>query len=408
MIPPATHPVRRLAPALALAAVLALPGAAQQSTESASEDTASFTIPLGSSDGYVVLPISINGSKPLPILLDTGMPAPGIALFDGPHVEELDLDYLAMRAQVGGAGGGKSYEARISVGATFDIGGAKIENSRLIVMPHIPYFDIGLAGIIGYEALDAFAVSVDYDEKVITLTQPDAFEAPEGATAVPLEIKGNMPHVEVRLPRGDEQGESLRLVLDTGARHAVSLSLSHPAVSIPEGAVERHVGRGLSGALRGSIGRIEALQLGGHRLDSVVASFLDAEGDAAHGRGSDGNLGIGLLDRFNFALDYASKTLYLTPHKDHERPFEADMSGMTVESEDGVELRVAEVLAGSPAAEAGIAVGDRVLAIDGEALTGSDQMRFSDRLRKAGDIILEIESEGADARKVELTLRRMI
>lgn len=393
---------------LALALSLLAPAVSDQdATVGPAEDRTDLTIPFDLDGGFVVLPISINGSEPLPIILDTGMPARGIVLFDGPHVERLDLDYLPGSALIGGAGGGKSHRARVSAGATFELGSARIEDSQLIVMPPIPYFDIGYAGIIGIELLSRYTVHVDQGERHVVLTPPADFVAPEGATAVPLEIVGGKPFVEARMPDSGAENDTIRFVLDLGARHALSLDVSHPAIRLPERSIERQVGRGLSGPIRGRVGRLQAFELGGYRLESVIASFQEGEDEALSG-GSDGNLGIGLMNRFDLTLDYATKTLYLAPGERFEEAFEADMTGLVLESEDGEEVRVAEVIEGSPVAEAGIAAGDRVLTIDGAPVTGRDLSRLDGRFRTSGPFELTVATEDAEPRRIELMLRRLL
>ncbi len=117
-----TGGARRVVACLGVAAWLAvLPAAAQerhpQQRMSAPSGTSDvhlpdgvdhIKLPLKTDSEYIVLPISVNGSDPLPMVLDTGMPVPGIALFDGEHLEKLDLEYLPMPAQIGGAGGDAS------------------------------------------------------------------------------------------------------------------------------------------------------------------------------------------------------------------------------------------------------------------------------------------------------------
>ena len=75
--------------------------------------------------------------------------------------------------------------------------------------------------------------------------------------------------------------------------------------------------------MRGHVGRVPAFELEGHRLHGVVATFPDPRHENPRGADSrNGNLGMGLLSRFNFTLDYAAKTLYLEPNKRFADPFE--------------------------------------------------------------------------------------
>lgn len=57
---------------------------------SASAPTAPIaTIPIEISRQYILLPVSIQGSRPFQLILDTGMPARGILLHATPRVDSL-------------------------------------------------------------------------------------------------------------------------------------------------------------------------------------------------------------------------------------------------------------------------------------------------------------------------------
>ena len=62
-------------------------------------------LPLETNGAHIVLPVSVNGSEPVPVVLDTGMPMPGIFMYGGEHVDAMDLEFSGMKAQIGGAGG---------------------------------------------------------------------------------------------------------------------------------------------------------------------------------------------------------------------------------------------------------------------------------------------------------------
>lgn len=370
--------------------------------------------PFTTSGRYILLPISVNGSAPLPMVLDTGMPTAGIALFAGPHVEQLDLQYLPIRAQIGGAGGdGERLEASIALGAKLELGGAIIEDARVIVMPPIAEFDLGYAGIIGLGLLAHFTVTIDHDNSEVILWRPGTFAPPEDAVSVPLDMQGNMPYLEAKLPGATTEGgaaETIRLVLDLGAGHPVSLNPnSHTAIEVPEGAMEAQIGRGLSGPVRGHVGRVRALELGGFTLANVVATFPAPEHENPRGAdGRHGNLGVGVMSRFNFTLDYAAAKLYLQPCERFAEPFEWDMSGMTLEPGDKNRLIVAEVLEGSPAQAAGLRVGDIVLAIDGEPVLGKDRARVQQQTRRPDTEVKVRFQRGEAIETVTVLLRRLV
>ena len=369
------------------------------------------TLPLQADDNHIILPISVNGSDPLPMVLDTGMPTPGIALFAAEHVEGLNLEYSPMRAQIGGAGGdGKRLEARVAQGAELGLGVATIAGARVIVMPPIPHFNLGHAGIIGLDLFENFTVTIDYDRSEVILSRPGTFSPSAQAAMVPLETRNNLPYIKAGLPGATGVDDTIRLALDLGASHAVSLNVSsHAAITLPVGAIDTQIGRGLSGPIRGHVGRLPVFELGGYRLDRVVATYPVPRHENPRGVDSlDGNLGMGVMSRFNFTLDYAAKKLYLEPNESFADPFEWDMMGMVLEPGEGDTLTVTEVLPSSPAEVAGLQPGDVVVAIDGEPVAATDRSRVRKTCRRAGaEVSVRFKREGA-IKTVRVTLRRLV
>ncbi len=371
----------------------------------------SIRLPLKTSGDHIILDISVNGSEPLSVVLDTGMPMGGLVLFDIEPVQALGLEYSPMQAQVGGAGGdGKVTQAKIANGASVNLGGALFNDTMVLVLPAMKHFSLNHAGIIGAAVFNSFAVTFDYDAGEIVLTRPEAFTPPAQAATVALDLKDNLPYIKASAATGAGQEIPIDLVLDLGAVHAVSLNTSeNDALSIPDNAIETHIGRGLSGALRGDIGRISRFTLGGSTLEGVVATFPGPEHENPRGIDSlDGNLGMGIMSRFNFTLDYTARTLYLVPNKNFTDSFEWNMSGLTLEPGEGEGLAVTEIVPGSPAAAAGLKAGDVVLALNGETVSGVDRVRVRDLLQNEGQEISVRYRRGDTTESASLKLQRLI
>jgi hypothetical protein len=371
----------------------------------------SVRLPLKAAADHIVLEISINGSEPLSVVLDTGMPMGGLALFETEEVKALNLEYSPMQATVGGAGGdGKQIQAKIANGVDVNLGGVIFSDLQTLVLPAMKHFSMKHAGIIGAAVFNNFAVTFDYDAGELILTRPEAYTPPAKASVVALDLKGNLPYVKAVTATGSGDETAINLVLDLGAAHNVSLNNSQNSdLSVPGGAIPTHIGRGLSGPMRGEIARISSFTLGGNTLKGVVATFPEAEHENPRGIDSlDGNLGIGLMSRFNFTLDYATKKMYLAPNKSFANPFEWNMSGLTLEPEDTVGLAVTEIVPGSPGAAAGLKEGDVVLSLNGEEVSGADRERVRDILRKEGQEVAVRYRRGDVTESAQLKLRRLI
>jgi len=375
------------------------------------EGRTTITVPFRRSGEHILIPVGVNGNAPVWVVLDTGMPGPGVLFYDGPAVSALALEYMPVQAQVGGAGGsGESIQARIAAGATLRIGEAEIWNAMVTVLPPVAFLSAIHNGIIGAGVFKNFVVAIDHDRGEITLTLPERYRPPNHAATVPMILDGRVAYVDAGLVSAAGTVSPLRLIVDLGASHPVSLNATtDPAIQIPRDALTTRIGRGMSGEVRGRVGRIPGLELGGIRLTNVIATFPNPDHENPRGLDSrNGNLGSGVLGRFNITFDYPHQKIHLVRNQRFAAPFEWDMSGLVLEPGPGDTLSVAQVVPGSPAALAGVAGGDRIVAIGGHAVTNRDLPDTREWLRKdAAEVELRTVRDGVQ-RTGKLRLRRMI
>lgn len=371
------------------------------------------TVPLSlhRTGEHLLIPVSVNGAEAIPLVFDTGMPSPGVLLYESARVDALGLEYGPERVRVGGAGGdGQSIGGRLAHGVTLKVGGAEISETVALVMPPPrPLADLH-AGVIGAALYRNFVVTIDHDRGVIELTRPRDWTPPKGVRSVALELDGNFAYVAAGLVDQDGKVAPLRLLLDLGATHAVSLNpTTSKAIRLPPGSVPTRIGRGMSGTIHGHAGRIPGLEIGGYRLERVIATFPEAAHENPRGLDArNGNLGGGVLGRFNLTLDYGARKMYLVPNRRFAEPFEWDMSGLTLDPGAHGFLAVAQVLADSPAAIAGMTTGDIVIGINGEPVTNADFYSVRERLRRDGEEVELRIRRGVEERAVAFRLARRL
>jgi hypothetical protein len=373
--------------------------------------TEEVSIPFRLVNQHIVLPVMVNGQGPFQLTLDTGMPAQEIGLHDSGKLEPLHLAYRDdVRMKVGGAGGkGKAQPARVATGVSCEMGGLKLLDAGAIILPPIPGFAAYSDGVIGAVLFRHFTVTVDNDRGVVTLRRPESYQPPDDATVLPLKEDHPAPLIEAKVRIGEGETVPVSLVVDLGATHAVSLNENDRGIAAPASSLAARIGRGLSGPLTGKVGRIRALELGNLTLKDVVATFPDKEYQSPRGMDSrDGNLGNGALNRFNVTFDYAGGRMVLQPAKRFNEPFEWDMSGMQAEPDPEGSVKVITVLAGSPAAEAGIKKNDVVARIGGVKVDAGSYYELREKLRKNGDTVAVELQRGGKPIEVSLKLRRLI
>jgi C-terminal processing protease CtpA/Prc len=106
---------------------------------------------------------------------------------------------------------------------------------------------------------------------------------------------------------------------------------------------------------------------------------------AEHGYG--GIVGSEILRRFTATFDYPEARMLLEPNAHFGEPFDFDMSGLYLAGDERIE--VLRVVDDSPAAEAGIREGDRVLTD-----RPLEELRRALRSEPGVEHVLELERDG--------------
>ncbi len=293
-------------------------------TVSHQEGTAPPTIPFTVDRNRVIVPATVNSPRVLKLVLDTGMGFDGMLLFRGDLKDSLGFG-KTFEAKVPGAGGGKPSTAVVADSMSFRTGEVEHTAQRIIVLQKTPLRSRTSDGVIGYTLLGHYALEIDYDKMLITLHEPDSFQADSSWEAIPLKFnKNHLPFLKNSVVIKDEDPIPMDMYIDFAAGEAVEL-LEHPDMkfTLPGETEESYLGTGLSGDIYGKVGRISKLTLGSYELEDVVAAFAPAKIRSKQ-QGADGILGSDALRRFNIVFDYAHKTLWIKPNSHFHEPFKEE------------------------------------------------------------------------------------
>jgi predicted aspartyl protease len=216
--------------------------------------------------------------------------------------------------------------------------------------------------IIGRDILERATVTFDFQNRHLTFFEPALFLPPSNARQLALTSEHSVRSALVSI----NGGPPIPAQIDLGNPSALLVSNDYSKqradlMALPSASWQiRGVG-GLKNALRVTIPQIE---LAGIRFNTVPA-ILNEDPEALPTRGA--NLGLDLLRRFNVTLDYARDRMYLQPSATGH--FRRDRAGAML-ALIGDRLRVTFVSPQSPAAAAGLRVGDELTAINGQSVSG--------------------------------------
>ncbi|XOV92653.1 MAG: aspartyl protease family protein [Bacteroidota bacterium] len=332
----------------------------------------SVEIPIELYSNLIAIPVTINGYLTLKFILDSG--AESIILTEKLFGDFLGLEYSRI-IDIAGPGVEDSLKAYVATNIYMTLpGDIRARGLNMLVLEK-DYLQLKknlgdeIYGIIGYDVFSRFVVEIDYDHQVLKLYDPDYYRPKKSYTRVPLDIEYTKPYVNTRIWQ-NEESDSVKLLVDTGASHAVLLDVSNTEdIVIPEKTIHVRLGRGLAGEIPGELGRMDAFEIEGHKFADILTSIpLEGIYMKAIKRGSrHGTLGGDLLRRFKVAFDYQHGAMYLRKSSQYKEDFEFDMSGITLisEGEHSDTLLVSRVREDTPAYEADVQEGDVILSING-------------------------------------------
>ncbi len=361
------------------------------------------TIPFELLNNHIYVQVELDGKGPFRMLCDTG----GANIVTPELAKKLGLE--SEGALQGRGVGEKSEDVGLTKVESLRIGDVTLKDQVFAVFPLAALArveGVPFDGLVGYEIFKRFVVKVDYQASRLRLTLPEAFEYQGSGTVVPFKFNNHIPQVE-----GEIDGIPGKFDIDTGSR--ASLDLLGPFVEkhglkakySPK--LEGVTGWGVGGPARAAITRAGELKLGEVTVKAPVTELTLQQKGAFTDPYVAGNVGAGVLKRFNIVFDYGQQRLIFERNARYSEPDAFDRAGLWMNQVDGG-FEVMDVFAGSPAAEAGIAVGDTILSVDGQPVASLPALRQRFRSDAPGTRVrLEIR-KGETQREVVLTLRDLV
>ena len=320
-------------------------------------------MPLLIQRNLLVISATLNGYGPFNFLLDTGV---ATSIITSPALaDSLQLRHGQLFRVTGAGGTDSGLQAYQADSVRVGLNGAVADHMPFLVLSQdvlnlSGYVGMPIHGILGSELFRSFVVTLRPEEGYLVATLPAAYRAPKGRlwSAIPLSLENNKAYFTAPVQVNDSLSLPLKLVLDTGASHALSIELdSDPRLQAPARRLPTDLGRGLTGVVQGFLGRVPLLKLGRYTLPNVLTSFPNAAD--VHRRidvPRNGNIGYELLKRFSLVVDYPHQRLLLRPNQSFRDGFEHDMCGIEFMA-IGTDLRrfiILRVMPNSPADEAGL------------------------------------------------------
>jgi Aspartyl protease/PDZ domain len=376
-------------------------------------------VPFRLLSNLIVVPVKINKSDTLNFIFDTGVS--NIIITD-PKLSALLNLKKTRKVRIAGAGEGSDQLAYVSPGNLFRIGDIEAKNQNIVVLENdflaiSEVLGIKIHGIFGYDIFNYFVVNIDFSTNQIHFFDPQKYKyRPSKGELFTIEIEDTKPYLNDVAIEINNKKLMARLMIDTGAGHAISLELDkNDAIDLPQKLIRSQLGRGLSGVINGHLGRTDKFALGKFELKDVITSFPDSESIAKKLSKEivrNGNIGCDILRRFNVTFNYRDKYMLLKPiNSRYKEAFEHNMSGLefVAKGENYKEFFVDRVEINSPGYLAGFQEGDQVISINNVNYSEETLSNIYKTLqKKEGRMITLVVKRGNELIYNTFALKRMI
>lgn len=260
----------------------------------------------------IVLPVTVEGKK-LNMIFDTGMNS--IIIFNRRSIET--WKYLEKHTiKFSGLGAGKRVTGKRLDGLNVKMPNINGKGLSLVVTQFTQFPDkidgIKIDGVFGYQLLAKFIVQIDYENQLITLTEPDYFVKPLDASELDISVFNTKPYINCPVTINNKS-YNLNLLVDTGAATGLMLNSESIGKQNLIGNTEL-IGIGLSGNLEGKKIHIDRISMGYNATLKSFKAYVPNKRTYPNESDKlmrDGTIGGETLKRFRVTLDYFNNKLYL-------------------------------------------------------------------------------------------------
>ena len=374
------------------------------------------TIPADVTDyGLIFLRAQVNDSQPLWFALDSG--ASFRFVIDTRRARVLGLKLQGHFTREGGAGPG-AYEVAETRRVSINLSGLKFADQPAAVMA------LGeieaqagrpLDGLVGLDLFTRYVVEIDYFGNKISLYDPKIYTYSGSGESIPLTLRDGHFFVPAKIempgcPRLDGQ-----FLVDTGGGLVTAVlttpfaQSNHLPAPTQRTILDRSLS-GLGGETRVLVSRATSFTLGSLVIREPIIYVSKDSGGALASSDFAGLIGGEILRKFKVVFDYARGRLILEPNAHYAEPLEYDMSGIRLRAggDDFRTFRVYQVLEDSPAAEAGLRVGDILAFIDGAAASRFTLDEIYQMLKQQGREYKLSFKRGGETLSVKIKMRRLV
>ncbi|MFZ1807236.1 MAG: PDZ domain-containing protein [Cyclobacteriaceae bacterium] len=321
-------------------------------------------VPFEIINNSLFVEVTLNEYEGLSFIIDTGSNY-SVVFTDSTlhlHTQNKSIDIM-------GFGNADSLSAYISIDNSVALKGLVTQGKQLLVIEKNKiglqqFYDRPIHGVIGLDILRQFDTEINFSSnKLIFRNNGAKIKSGSRWKKVPFHLTENAIIIPSSLSTIKSK-ESIYLLLDTGSE----LPLLLQERFCPDQSVPTIIGMGILGYASGRIGRISKINIGEFEIDNIPAAFPDSASSRWNiALPQQGNLGIQFLKKHRTIINYTQGYMQLKPiRRLVHKPFQYNHSGIAISVDDQTECSfyISEVAPSSPAEQAGLLRGDKIILIN--------------------------------------------
>ena len=271
-------------------------------------DQAQVTIKFDYRFGHIRVPVIINGSKKVWMILDTGSSS---NLFHSPAIVDLQLPQVGTLPAMGVSG---YQEAALVQTDSLQIGQLTLYKQvagsmNLGSLARMNDDGGEFGGLLGYDFLSRFPVLVNYHDSTLIVFNPSAFTPPDSGIVVPFYLTMQVPTVD-----GEVDSVSGAFLVDLGNAFGLILhdsyikkhDLEHRLVDFQDAS---NLLGGVGGRIGGRSAYASTFKIGEILIQSIRVLLPDSTAGVAGSSVISGIIGNLVLQNFSVLFDYPRSCL---------------------------------------------------------------------------------------------------
>jgi membrane-associated protease RseP (regulator of RpoE activity) len=241
---------------------------------------------------------------------------------------------------------------------------------------------------------------------------PGSFHYSGSGTSFPLSFVAGLPVIRAKFSTVTRKDIEADFVLDTALDASVLIgerfAETHRLFSSHEKTMSA-LDPELNLTARVAFERARDFRIGSFKTEGTIIEFGPLGGFPGDARLA-GEIGGGMLRRFNVVFDYPHRRIILEPNANFHSDDQEDKSGISIIAEGpGLKtFKIVQVQPGTPAADAGIQQRDIIAGIDDDAAADLTLADVRDLFRQVGHIYKVLIDRDGKTIQITVQMRRLL